>query len=181
MVVAIAMAILFRAHNQDLLLQGEVDAPEVIVASKAKGRVIERLVERGDDVQAGQVMIHLDSPELMAQLRSAQASRDEAKAQLEQSLHGTREESIRNLRANLAQSEAQYRNAQNDYNRNLSVAGKGYISKSELTLHAARAIPLSNRCRRLKPTWTKGLTATVSNYGNSTLRHCEQRKKTCCR
>ncbi|OKB67344.1 secretion protein HlyD [Serratia marcescens] len=132
MVVAIALAILFRAHNQDLLLQGEVDAPEVIVASKAKGRVIERLIERGDDVKSGQLIIQLDSPELMAQLRSAQATRDEAKAQLDQSLHGTREESIRNLRANLAQAEAQYRNAQNDYNRNLSVGGKGYISKSEL-------------------------------------------------
>ncbi|MBX9385834.1 efflux RND transporter periplasmic adaptor subunit, partial [Serratia marcescens] len=127
-----ALAILFRAHNQDLLLQGEVDAPEVIVASKAKGRVVERLIERGDDVKSGQLIIQLDSPELMAQLRSAQATRDEAKAQLELSLHGTREESIRNLRANLAQAEAQYRNAQNDYNRNLSVAGKGYISKSEL-------------------------------------------------
>ncbi|WP_336956809.1 HlyD family secretion protein [Serratia sp. KG1D] len=132
MMVAIALAILFRAHNQDLLLQGEVDAPEVIVASKAKGRVVERLIERGDDVKSGQLIIQLDSPELMAQLRSAQAMRDEAKAQLELSLHGTREESIRNLRANLAQAEAQYRNAQNDYNRNLSVAGKGYISKSEL-------------------------------------------------
>ena len=132
MMVAIALAVLFRAHNQDLLLQGEVDAPEVIVASKAKGRVIERLIERGDDVKSGQLIIQLDSPELMAQLRSAQATRDEAKAQLDQSLHGTREESIRNLRANLAQAEAQYRNAQNDYNRNLSVAGKGYISKSEL-------------------------------------------------
>jgi len=132
MLAAIALAILFRAHNQDLLLQGEVDAPEVIVASKAKGRVVERLIERGDDVKSGQLIIQLDSPELMAQLRSAQATRDEAKAQLELSLHGTREESIRNLRANLAQSEAQYRNAQNDYNRNLSVAGKGYISKSEL-------------------------------------------------
>ncbi|ENM2493226.1 secretion protein HlyD [Serratia marcescens] len=132
MMVAIALAILFRAHNQDLLLQGEVDAPEVIVASKAKGRVVERLIERGDDVKSGQLVIQLDSPELMAQLRSAQATRDEAKAQLDQSLHGTREESIRNLRANLAQAEAQYRNAQNDYNRNLSVAGKGYISKSEL-------------------------------------------------
>lgn len=130
--VAIALAVLFRAHNQDLLLQGEVDAPEVIVASKAKGRVVERLIERGDDVKSGQLIIQLDSPELMAQLRSAQATRDEAKAQLDQSLHGTREESIRNLRANLAQAEAQYRNAQNDYNRNLSVAGKGYISKSEL-------------------------------------------------
>ncbi len=132
MMVAIALAILFRAHNQDLLLQGEVDAPEVIVASKAKGRVVERLIERGDDVKSGQLIIQLDSPELMAQLRSAQATRDEAKAQLELSLHGTREESIRNLRANLAQAEAQYRNAQNDYNRNLNVAGKGYISKSEL-------------------------------------------------
>ncbi|MEL5569678.1 HlyD family secretion protein [Serratia bockelmannii] len=132
MLAAIALAILFRAHNQDLLLQGEVDAPEVIVASKAKGRIVERLIERGDDVKSGQLIIQLDSPELMAQLRSAQATRDEAKAQLELSLHGTREESIRNLRANLAQAEAQYRNAQNDYNRNLSVAGKGYISKSEL-------------------------------------------------
>ncbi len=28
MMVAIALAILFRAHNQDLLLQGEVDAPK---------------------------------------------------------------------------------------------------------------------------------------------------------
>ncbi|MGL4276342.1 MAG: secretion protein HlyD, partial [Morganella morganii] len=31
MLVLIAMAALFRAHNQYLLLQGEVDAPEVIV------------------------------------------------------------------------------------------------------------------------------------------------------
>ena len=59
--IAIAMAVLFRAHNQDLLLQGEVDAPEVIVASKAKGRVIERLVERGDDVKTGQLLLRLKS------------------------------------------------------------------------------------------------------------------------
>lgn len=35
--VVISLAVLFRASNQSLLLQGEVDAPEVIVASKAKG------------------------------------------------------------------------------------------------------------------------------------------------
>lgn len=85
------MAILFRAHNQDVLLQGEVDAPEMIVASKPKGRVVKRLVERGDNVNSGQLLIQLDSPELIAQLRSAQATRDKAKAQLEQSMHGTRE------------------------------------------------------------------------------------------
>lgn len=61
MLVLIAMAALFRAHNQYLLLQGEVDAPEVIVSSKAKGRVVERLIERGDDVKQGQALIRLTS------------------------------------------------------------------------------------------------------------------------
>lgn len=139
----------------------------MIVASKAKGRVIERLVERGDDVKTGQLLLRLESPELMAQLRSAQASRDEAQAQLDQSLHGTREESIRNLRANLAQAEAQYQNAQHDYDRNLSVASKGYVSKSELTARAVRVIPPINRCRPPKPIWTKALMAIASNCGRN--------------
>lgn len=131
-VVVISMAVLFRAHNQNLLLQGEVDAPEVIVSSKAKGRVIERHVERGDDVKAGQLLITLESPELMAQLAGLEAARDQAQAQLDESLHGTREESIRNLRASLAQAQAEYDNALHTYNRNNSVAAKGFISASEL-------------------------------------------------
>lgn len=130
--VAVSLAVLFRAHNEDLLLQGEVDAPEVIVASKAKGRVIERHVERGDDVKAGQLLITLDSPEMMAQLRALEAARDQAKAQLELSVNGTREESIRNLKATLAQSQAEYVNARDEYNRNAKIAGKGFISASDL-------------------------------------------------
>jgi len=130
--VVISLAVLFRASNQSLLLQGEVDAPEVIVASKAKGRIVERHVQRGDDVKAGQLLITLDSPELMAQLRSLQASRDQAKAQLDLSLNGTREESIRNLKATLAQSQAAYANARDLFNRNARIAAKGYISVSDL-------------------------------------------------
>ncbi|ATM97414.1 putative membrane fusion protein (MFP) component of efflux pump, membrane anchor protein YbhG [Yersinia frederiksenii] len=131
-VVVISMAVLFRAHNQNLLLQGEVDAPEVIVSSKAKGRVIERHVERGDDVKEGQLLITLESPELMAQLAGLEAARDQAQAQLDESLHGVREESIRNLRASLAQAQAEYDNALHTYNRNNSVAAKGFISAAEL-------------------------------------------------
>ncbi|NDJ59302.1 HlyD family efflux transporter periplasmic adaptor subunit [Enterobacteriaceae bacterium 4M9] len=131
-VVAVSLAVLFRAQNQSLLLQGEVDAPEVIVTSKAKGRVVERLVERGDDVKAGQLLMKLEAPELVAQLQAAQASRDQAEAQLSLSMNGTREESIRNLKATLAQAQADYRNAQDIYARNQSVAAKGYVSAQEL-------------------------------------------------
>ncbi len=131
-VVAVSLAVLFRAQNQSLLLQGEVDAPEVIVTSKAKGRVVERLVERGDDVKAGQLLMKLEAPELIAQLQAAQASRDQAKAQLDLSLNGTREESIRNLKATLAQAQADYRNAQDTWARNQRVAAKGYVSAQAL-------------------------------------------------
>ena len=132
MLILIALAVLFRAHNQYLLLQGEVDAPEVIVASKAKGRVIERHIERGDDVKAGQLMITLDSPELNAQVAALEAAKAQAQAQLDLSIHGTREESIRNLQAILSQAQAQATNATKDYQRLSAVANKGYVSANEL-------------------------------------------------
>ncbi|MEX6161158.1 HlyD family secretion protein [Proteus mirabilis] len=132
MLILIALAVLFRAHNQYLLLQGEVDAPEVIVASKAKGRVIERHIERGDDVKAGQLMITLDSPELNAQVAALEAAKAQAQAQLNLSIHGTREESIRNLQAILSQAQAQATNATKDYQRLSAVANKGYVSANEL-------------------------------------------------
>ncbi|KMW71515.1 secretion protein HlyD [Photorhabdus luminescens subsp. luminescens] len=136
-----AMAVLFRSHNQYLLLQGEVDAPEVIVASKAKGRVVERHVERGDDVKAGQLLITLESPELLAQVASLEAARDQAKAQLEQSLHGTREEGIRNLEAGLAQAQAEYDNAVREYDRIQNIASKGYVSRNDLdNAHRSRDV-----------------------------------------
>ncbi|MEA1063231.1 HlyD family secretion protein [Erwinia sp. HR93] len=131
-VIVISLAVLFRAQNQDILLQGEVDASEVIVTSKAKGRVVERFAERGDDVKAGQLLMRLEAPELIAQLQAAQATRDRAKAQLDLSVNGTREESIRNLKATLAQAEADYRNAQDTYARNRQVAARGYVSAQEL-------------------------------------------------
>lgn len=132
MLILIAAAALFHSHNQFLLLQGEVDAPEVMVTSKAKGRVIERHVERGDDVKKGQLLITLESPELAAQYAALKAARDQSQAQLDQSLHGTREETIRNLQASLSQAQSQYQNATREYNRLSNLSGKGYVSANEL-------------------------------------------------
>lgn len=144
MLILIALAILFRAHNQYLLLQGEVDAPEVIVASKAKGRVIERHIERGDDVKAGQLMITLESPELNAQVAALEAAKGQAQAQLDLSLNGTREESIRNLEAVLSQARVEANNATRDYQRISAVANQGYVSATELD-NARRSRDVANQ------------------------------------
>ncbi|WP_075183012.1 HlyD family secretion protein [Pantoea sp. 1.19] len=131
MLLVVALIVLFRAHSGDLLLQGEVDAPEVIVTSKARGRVVERLAHRGDDVRPGQLLMRLDAPELLAQQRGAQASRDQAAAQLAESLDGTREESLRNLRANWLQAQAQYRQALTTWQRDNRMAARGYLSAQD--------------------------------------------------
>lgn len=130
--ITIAMAILYRAHNQNIILQGEVDAPQVIVVSKAKGRVVERYVERGDLVKAGQPLLKLEAPELIAQLNSAKAARDNAKARYDESKNGTREESIRSAKADLLKAQASYANALSTYNRNLQLAKKGYLAELSL-------------------------------------------------
>ncbi len=127
-----ALAVLLRAHHHDLLLQGEVDATEVIVSSKAKGRVVEKRVQRGDDVHAGQLLIVLDAPELMAQRKAAEAARDRAQATLALSLNGTREETLRNLTAQLGQAEATYRDARATWQRDQRLAQQGFISAQQL-------------------------------------------------
>lgn len=132
MLILIAAAALFHSHNQYLLLQGEVDAPEVIVTSKAKGRVIERHVERGDDVKKGQLLLTLESPELQAQYAALQAAKAQAQAQLDLSINGTREETLRDLQASLAQANSQYQNATREFARLNSLSGKGYVSANEL-------------------------------------------------
>lgn len=132
MLIVVAIAVLLYTQNKHLLLQGEVDAPEVIVTSKARGRVIERHIERGDMVKKGQLLITLESPELQAQLAALRAVRDQARAQLDLSLNGTREETIRNVQAALKQAQSQYTNANNEYIRLNNLSGKGYVSANEL-------------------------------------------------
>lgn len=131
-VLTISMTILIRSHNSDLVLQGEVDAPNVNLSSKARGRVEVIHVNRGDNVKEGDILITLDSPELLSQVKAAQAERDQAQAQLELSQHGTREESIRYYQALLEQAKATYDNALKDYERNKAVSSKGYVSQSVL-------------------------------------------------
>lgn len=132
MIITIALVVLFRSHNREIILQGEVDAPEVIVSSKAKGRVSEIHVLRGDDVKVGNLLITLDSPELLAQVKAAEAERNQAKLQLELSEHGAREENVRYYEALLAQAQVSYKNAEKEYERNKTVSDKGYVSQSNL-------------------------------------------------
>ncbi|HEN3505963.1 TPA: efflux RND transporter periplasmic adaptor subunit [Yersinia enterocolitica] len=131
-IAVVAMALLFRAYSSEIWLQGEVDAPEVVISSKAKGRVIERFVERGDDVVKGQNLISLESPELFAQLKKYEALRDQAKSNLTMSQNGTREEKIRYAKAQLLEATQNFKNSAQTYQRFSKLLQKNYVSQDEL-------------------------------------------------
>ncbi len=64
-----------------LVLSGTIEAREVLIAPELGGRVAEVLVEKGDEVQAGQVLFRLDDTLIRAQLQQARAALEAAQAQ----------------------------------------------------------------------------------------------------
>ncbi len=89
-----------------LTASGFIEAEEVAVAPELGGRVVELLVEEGDEVEAGQVLVRLDGTMLEAQIEAAQGGLDLAQAQLAQARAGARPEQVRQAQAALAQAEA---------------------------------------------------------------------------
>lgn len=88
---------------------GVVEVDEVNVAPEISGRLVQLLVDEGDNVRAGQVIAKLDSESLEAAAMQAWATLQEAQARLRVLESGSREEQIRAARAALAQAEANVR------------------------------------------------------------------------
>lgn len=130
-VLIVGMTLYLRLHRPPLLLQGEADTINVLVASKAKGRVAKLHVRRGDDVKQGDLLITLSSPELEAEVGALQATLQQTEARLAESQHGTREEDIAALRAAVAVAEAQLHNAESDHERNTRLVERGFYSQAQ--------------------------------------------------
>ncbi len=78
-------------HADVLHLPGVVEIQEVRLGPRVAGRVCEVLVQEGDAVKAGQVLVRLEAPELKAQLEQAVARLHEAEALLDKATRGPRQ------------------------------------------------------------------------------------------
>lgn len=98
-------------RDGNLAVSGQIEATDVDAGSKVGGRVAEVLVELGDRVSKGDVLVRLESNELDAQLKMAQAKLAQAEAQFEKISAGPRAEEIKRAKAALNQYEEQYQMA----------------------------------------------------------------------
>jgi multidrug resistance efflux pump len=96
----------FGGPADTLRLPGVVEIQEVRLGSKIGGRVCEVLVFEGDRLQAGQVLVRLETPELEAQREQLQARVQEAESALEKARNGVRQEEKDSARAALEAAQA---------------------------------------------------------------------------
>ncbi|HEX5964461.1 MAG TPA: biotin/lipoyl-binding protein, partial [Pyrinomonadaceae bacterium] len=90
---------------------------KIAVGAKVMGRVAWIGVEKGDMVQAGQVLVRLEDLEFRAQGNQARANLASAQARLDQLRTGSRPQEKMRDRAAVLQAEARLRTAEAEYQR----------------------------------------------------------------
>ena len=86
--------------NQEIELQGRVEAETVQVATKVPSRIEKIYVQEGDNVKKGQALVKLLSPEIEAKKQQALATLQSALALQSTAERGSQEENIASLYAN---------------------------------------------------------------------------------
>ena len=99
---------------------GRIEATEVGIATKRPGRVADVLVDEGDPVRARQVVARMDTQDLEADLREAQARSNEARQALG---HAT---------AMVAERESMLALAEKEFRRSTQLSRQGHIADQTL-------------------------------------------------
>ena len=120
-----------RGGGDGLVANGTIEATEVEVSSKLPGRLVQLLVEEGDQVQANQAVARLDTSEFEAEVAQARAALARAEAQLKELLAGSRFQEIEEARANLQQAEDNLTLARDDWDRFDRLFKEGATSAQE--------------------------------------------------
>jgi multidrug resistance efflux pump len=103
----------------------------VSVSSKVPGQVEEVLVNDGDTVQAGQVIVRMDSSALEIQVQQAKANLAAAQAKLTETASGNRPQQIAQSESGVAQAAANLDNAQKNYERVAALYEQGAASAQQ--------------------------------------------------
>jgi multidrug resistance efflux pump len=128
--------------SADLQLIGTVDANEVVVSSKIPGRIQTLLVDEGQDVKAGQLIAVIESEDLAAARKAAEANAASQKGKLGGSVETERQDrgetsnaavnaeaQLRSARAALSQAQANYDHQLADTSRTVALAKQGIMSE----------------------------------------------------
>jgi HlyD family secretion protein len=139
----LGLSVWYLSVPTSLLIQGEADSTRIDIAARVDGRVLKIPALRGQNVDAGAVLLQIDNPELLAKLQEAIAAKGVAEAELAHIHAGTRAETVAARKAEVDRAAADAALAESTYERVRQVASKQFASQQQLdqatnTLQVAR-------------------------------------------
>lgn len=144
--------------REEPVVSGLLEAPEIRLGSRVGGRVRAVKAREGDAVSAGQLLVELSAPDLVAKLDEARAqvpvveaalrraqegfraeeiaqarsARDAAKAALAEAQAGSRSQELEQARQAVTLARAQLDLARTTHARNAALFGKGAVSAEQV-------------------------------------------------
>jgi len=112
---------------EPIMLQGQAEATEVRVSGKIPGRIKKFMVSEGMNVNKGDTLVFIDSPELDAKLIQANSAKDAASAQNQKANKGARSEQIAGAYELWQKAEVGVKLAEKTYNRVQNMFAEGVI------------------------------------------------------
>ena len=108
--------------------QGQMEAREADIAPKVTARIARVAVTEGQQIQPGDLLVEMDSPEVRAKLAQAEAAKAAAQAVSDKAQHGARPQEVQMARLNWQRAQASAELAHTSYQRVQSLYDQGLVS-----------------------------------------------------
>ncbi|GAA3981560.1 biotin/lipoyl-binding protein [Comamonas faecalis] len=108
--------------------QGQMEARETDIAPKISARIARVAVTEGQQIQAGDLLVEMDSPEVRAKLAQAESAQAAAQAVADKARHGARPQEVQMARLAWQRAQAAAELAQTSYQRVQSLFDQGLVA-----------------------------------------------------
>ena len=152
-IIIYTLIILLRPNTIEL--QGVCEAKQVRVASKLLGRIDNLNIKKGDNVKKGDFLFSINSPEVDAKMKQAQAVKQAAEAQHSKAEKGARSEDIKAAYNTYLKAKAAADFTRKTYARIISLYNDGVISEQKKDEIETKKIAAVKTEEAAKAIWEK--------------------------
>ncbi len=114
-----------------VVLQGQIEAKEISIASKISGRIDEIYIKENQKITKGMEILHFDSPEIVAKVAQAEAVRDAASAIADKAEAGTRKQQIQMAFEQMQRAKVGLDVSSKSWKRVSTLAKEGLLSRQK--------------------------------------------------
>ncbi|MDF1550768.1 MAG: efflux RND transporter periplasmic adaptor subunit, partial [Bacteroidales bacterium] len=155
LILFLSYTVVIVSKPKTVILQGQVEATQIKIASKLVGRIDSLGIKKGQLVEAGQVLFTLNSPEIEAKLKQAMAGKQAAMAQSNKAQNGAQDEDIQAAYNSYQKAVAAAELSRKTYTRVNNLFKEGVVPEQKKDEAETQMIAAQETANAAKALWEK--------------------------